>query len=174
MGYPINTHNTENSLIVAKNGKTAYYASNKSGFGKEDIFQFELPENLQAEPLDDLEMDIITQKVGEEVILKNVSFASNSYALEKSSFVELEKLIGYLKKNPNLKIEIQGHTDDVGNEIDNQVLSKQRAKTVLEYLKIRISNSLSYKGFGESVPLESNTTKKGRAINRRTSFVIIQ
>ena len=119
-------------------------------------------------------MDIITQKVGEEVILKNVSFASNSYALEKSSFVELEKLIGYLKKNPNLKIEIQGHTDDVGNEIDNQVLSKQRAKTVLEYLKIRISNSLSYKGFGESVPLESNTTKKGRAINRRTSFVIIQ
>jgi outer membrane protein OmpA-like peptidoglycan-associated protein len=174
MGYPINTFNTENSLIVANNGKTAYYTSDQSGFGKEDIFQFELPENLQAEPLDDLEMDIITQKVGEEVILKNVSFASNSYALEKSSFVELEKLIGYLKKNPNLKIEIQGHTDDVGNEIDNQVLSKQRAKTVLEYLKIRISNSLSYKGFGESVPLESNTTKKGRAINRRTSFVIIQ
>jgi len=62
MGYPINTHNTENSLIVAANGKTAYYASDVSGFGKEDIFQFELPENLQAEPLADLEMDIITQK----------------------------------------------------------------------------------------------------------------
>ena len=173
MGYPINTFNIENSLIVANNGKTAYYTSDKSGFGKEDIFRFELPKNLQAEPLADLEMDIITQKVGEEVILKNVSFASNSYALEKSSFMELEKLINYLKKNPNLQIEIQGHTDDVGNEIDNQILSKQRARTVLEYLKIRVSNSLSYKGFGESVPLEDNNTTKGRTINRRTSFIIV-
>ena len=174
MGYPINTHNTENSLIVAANGKTAYYASDVSGFGKEDIFQFELPENLQAEPLADLEMDIITQKAGEEVILKNVSFASNSYALEQSSFAELDKLIAYLKKNPNLKIEIQGHTDDVGNEMDNQILSQQRAKTVFEYLKMKVSNRLSYKGFGESVPLESNATEKGRKVNRRTSFVIFQ
>jgi outer membrane protein OmpA-like peptidoglycan-associated protein len=174
MGYPINTHNTENSLIVAANGKTAYYASDVSGFGKEDIFQFELPENLQAEPLADLEMDIITQKAGEEVILKNVSFASDSYALEQSSFAELDKLIAYLKKNPNLKIEIQGHTDDVGNEMDNQILSQQRAKTVFEYLKMKVSNRLSYKGFGESVPLESNATEKGRKVNRRTSFVIFQ
>ena len=94
--------------------------------------------------------------------------------MKETSFVELDKLIAYLKKNPNLQIEIQGHTDDVGNEIDNQILSKQRARTVLEYLKIRVSNSLSYKGFGESVPLASNATEKGRTINRRTSFVIIQ
>ncbi len=174
MGYPINTHNTENSLIVAANGKTAYYASDVSGFGKEDIFQFELPENLQAEPLAALEMDIITQKAGEEVILKNVSFASNSYALEQISFAELDKLIAYLKKNPNLQIEIQGHTDDVGNEMDNQILSQQRAKTVFEYLKMKVSNRLSYKGFGESVLLESNSTEKGRKVNRRTSFVIFQ
>ena len=174
MGHPINTHNTENSLIVAANGKTAYYASDVSGFGKEDIFQFELPENLQAEPLAALEMDIITQKAGEEVILKNVSFASNSYALEQISFAELDKLIAYLKKNPNLQIEIQGHTDDVGNEMDNQILSQQRAKTVFEYLKMKVSNRLSYKGFGESVLLESNSTEKGRKVNRRTSFVIFQ
>jgi len=169
MGYPINTHNTENSLIVAANGKTAYYASDASGFGKEDIFQFELPENLQAEPLAELEMEIITQKVGEEVILKNVSFASNSYALEPSSFAELDKLIAYLKKNPNLQIEIQGHTDDVGNEMDNQILSQQRAKVVFEYLSAELNNKLTYKGFGESQPLGDN---KGE--NRRTSFVIFQ
>jgi len=169
MGYPINTHNTENSLIVAANGKTAYYASDVSGFGKEDIFQFELPENLQAEPLADLEMDIITQKAGEEVILKNVSFASNSYALEESSFAELDKLLAYLKKNPNLQIEIQGHTDDVGNEMDNQILSQQRAKVVFEYLSTKVRNKLTYQGFGENHPLGENREK-----NRRTSFVIFQ
>ena len=167
MGYPINTHNTENSLIVAANGKTAYYASDVSGFGKEDIFQFELPENLQAEPLAELEMDIITQKAGEEVILKNVSFESNSYALEPSSFAELDKLIAYLKKNPNLQIEIQGHTDDIGNEIDNQILSQQRAKVVFEYLSAELENKLTYKGFGESQPLGLDKKR-----NRRTSFVI--
>lgn len=167
MGYPINTHNTENSLIVAANGKTAYYASDVSGFGKEDIFQFELPVNLQAEPLADLELEIITQKSGEEVILKNVSFASNSYALEESSFAELDKLIAYLKKNPKLQIEIQGHTDDVGNEIDNQILSQQRAKVVYEYLHTKVQNKLTFKGFGESQPIGDNKEE-----NRRTSFVI--
>jgi outer membrane protein OmpA-like peptidoglycan-associated protein len=169
MCYPINTHNSENSLIVASNGKTAYYTSDFSGFGKEDIFQFDLPEHLQAEPLEELELEIITQQVGEEVILKNVSFESNSYALEETSFVELDKLIAYLKKNPNLQIEIQGHTDDVGNEIENQRLSEQRANVVFEYLSPKVNNTLRHKGFGESQPLGDN-----RKINRRTSFVIIQ
>lgn len=174
MGYPINTHHSENSLIVANDGRTAYYSSDISGFGKEDIFQFDLPENLQAEPLEELELKIITQQRGGEVVLKNVSFTSNSYELEETSFLELDKLIAYLKKNPNLQIEIQGHTDDVGDEIDNQFLSEKRAKVVFEYLKIKVINSLSYKGFGESTPLESNATEKGRIINRRTSFILVK
>ena len=173
MGYPINTHNTENSLIVSTDGKTAYFASDQTGFGKEDIFQFELSKDLQAEPLDDLEIDIITQKVGEEIILKNVIFATNSYSLEESSLLELDRLIVYLKKNPNLEIEIQGHTDNVGNDRENQILSEKRANVVYEYLALRVNNSLKHKGFGESVPLKSNTTSEGRAINRRTSFIII-
>ena len=168
MGYPINTHNSENSLIVSSDGKTAYYTSDISGFGKEDIFQFELPENLQAEPLADLELDIITNKAGEEVILKNVSFESNSFALEESSFAELDNLIAYLQKNPNLQIEIQGHTDNVGDETDNQILSQQRAKVVFEYLSAKVENNLTYKGLGESQPLGENKEE-----NRRTSFVII-
>ena len=138
----------------------------------EDIFQFNLPRNLQANPLDELELDIITQKLGEEVVLRNVSFSSNSYSLEKGSFVELDRLINYLNKNPDVQIEIQGHTDNLGNYIDNQILSKKRAETVFEYLRIRVGNNLSYKGFGESVPLESNATEKGRKKNRRTSFVV--
>ena len=168
MGYPINTHNSENSLIVSSNGKTAYYTSNVSGFGKEDIFQFELPNNLQANQLADLEMDIITSKIGEEVILKNVRFASNSYSLEENSFVELDKLINFLKKNPNLQIEIQGHTDNIGNKIENQILSEKRSNVVFEYLSSKVNNKLTHTGFGESQPI-GNVRKN----NRRTSFVII-
>ena len=174
MGYPINTHHAENSLIVANDGKTAYYTSDISGFGKEDVFQFDLPASLQAEPLEGLELEIITQQVGEEVVLRNVSFSSNSYELEEISFVELDKLISYLQKNPNLQIEIQGHTDDVGDEIDNQILSEKRAKVVFYYLSRKVENSLTYRGFGETKPLVLNENANGRMINRRTSFVIIQ
>ena len=172
LGFPINTNNTENSLIVANNGRTAYYTSNKSGFGKEDIFSFELPENIQADEISPLELEIITQKKGEEVILQNVSFSSNSSSLNESSFIELDKLISYLVKNPDLKIEIQGHTDDVGSDIDNLILSDKRAKAVYDYLIVIVENDLTYKGYGESTPLSTNKTEIGRRINRRTSFVI--
>lgn len=167
MGYPLNTHNSENSLIVAKNGKEAFYTSDNSGFGQEDIFVFELPENMQAKEVSALEVDILTQKSGEEVVLKNVTFEINSFALEESSYAELIILINYLDKNPDLQVEIQGHTDDVGNKIDNQILSEQRAKVVFEYLSDKVENKLTYKGFGESQPIG-----KDKAENRRTSFVI--
>ena len=167
MGFPINTHNSENSLIVASDGKTAYYTSDKSGHGQEDIFVFELPKQVQAEQISNLEKEIISQKAGEEVVLQNVSFASNSAEINSASYIELDNLIDYLIKNPNLKIEIQGHTDDVGSEFDNQRLSEKRAKVVYEYLSSKVANTLSFKGYGEIQPLGEN-----KAENRRSSFVI--
>ena len=172
IGYPINTHNTENSLVVANNGKTAYYTSNQSGFGLEDIFVFDLPESMQADQISELELEIITQKIGEEVVLKNVIFTSNSSEIDESSYVELDKLIAYLSKNPNLQIEIQGHTDDIGSDLDNLILSDKRAKAVYDYLIIKVENKLSYTGYGELKPLVSNESENGRGLNRRTSFVI--
>ena len=176
MGYPINTHKVENSLIVSTIGKTAYYASDKSGYGLEDIFFFDLPKEKQATELSELELEIITGKVGEEVILKNVHFAHNSFQLNENSFAELNTLITYLKKNPKIRIEIEGHTDNVGEEKENQILSENRAIAVYNYLtKNKIAeNRLSYKGFGESKPLLSNETENGRRINRRTSFIIVK
>ncbi len=172
IGYPINTCNTENSLVVASDGRTAYYTSDKDGFGLEDIFVFDLPDHVQADEVSSLELDIITQKVGEEVVLKNVVFDSNSSEISKSSFIELENLIAYLLKNPDLYIEIQGHTDDVGSERDNMVLSDKRAAAVYNYLISRVKNSLSYKGYGKSRPLVSNNSEDARRLNRRTSFII--
>ena len=176
MGYPINTHKVENSLIVGTNGKTAYYASDKGGYGLEDIFWFDLPKEKQANEISDLELEIITQKQGEEVILRNVQFSHNSFTLNENSFIELNSLITYLKKNTQIKIQIEGHTDNVGEEKENQILSENRAIAVYNYLTQNniTENRLSYKGFGEQKPLVPNETEKGRKVNRRTSFKIIQ
>ena len=130
--------------------------------------------NMQQypEPPAELELEIMAPKAGEEMVLENVSFASNSYELEKTSFVELDKLITYLQKNPSLQVEIQGHTDDVGKKKANQILSEKRAQSVFDYLSSKVENSLTYKGYGESQPLILERSKLARKTNRRTSFTI--
>jgi len=174
LGYPINSNKVENSLVVSSDGRTAYYVSDNSGFGKEDIFTFQLPQEKRATEISELEKEIITQLEGEEIILENVLFEINSFVLMESSFDELGLLINYLKKNLSVKIHIEGHTDNVGKKTDNQILSENRAKAVYNYLyENRInSNRLTFKGYGESKEIASNSTEKGREKNRRTSFVI--
>jgi outer membrane protein OmpA-like peptidoglycan-associated protein len=110
----------------------------------------------------------------EPVILRNVFFALGKAVLETSSFPELQRLVQLLQTYPNLRIQINGHTDDIGADADNQKLSEQRAKAVYEYL---IQNGitaqrLAFKGFGESKPIAPNTTAEGRQLNRRTEFVV--
>ncbi len=176
LGYPINNHLTQNSLIVDPDGKTAYYASDENGYGKEDIFSFLLPENLSANQVSSLELEIISNKTGEEIILNSVNFSHNSYVISDESFSELEILSNYLKKNLLLKIMIEGHTDNVGDKISNKILSENRAESVYLYLlKSGIHDSrLSFQGYGETRPIDDNNTKEGRAKNRRTSFKIIE
>ena len=173
LGYPINTHKTENSLIVEKDGNTAYFVSNNNGFGQEDIFVFQLPKQLMAQEISDIELDIITKNKNEEIIFRNVIFASNSFIIDSSSYYELNQLVNYLKKNPEIQIEIQGHTDDMGNNTDNLKLSLQRAYEVYKYLKPKVINKLTYVGYGEKKPLYPNNSMENRALNRRTSFVIL-
>jgi len=111
---------------------------------------------------------------GEEVVFEDVTFASNSYTLKETSFVELDSFISYLQMNPDLRIEIQGHTDDLGNKRGNQALSKKRAKSVFDYLSNQVNNSLTYKGYGESQPLIEDISMLARKMNRRTSFVYLE
>tara|TARA_B100000575_G_C23134432_1_gene658686 strand:+ start:1224 stop:2873 length:1650 start_codon:yes stop_codon:yes gene_type:complete len=174
LGFPINTYDVENSLVVSSDGKTAYFTSNKSGFGEEDIFYFELPDELQAKEINELEIDMLTQEKGKEIVLENVHFEHNSYELLDTSLEELDNLKDYLFKYPDLKIELQGHTDNIGSVEENKELSKNRAKVVYEYLiSVGINEKrLNYIGFGESSPISSNKTEQGRSNNRRTSFLI--
>ncbi|WP_321285683.1 OmpA family protein [uncultured Sunxiuqinia sp.] len=114
-------------------------------------------------------------KIGNTTVLRNIFFETGKYNLLPHSKTELEKLIVFLKNNPQVKIEIGGHTDHVGGEEMNQMLSEKRAKSVFDYLvENQVSQDrLTYKGYGFSIPIESNETKEGRAKNRRTEFKII-
>ena len=121
-------------------------------------------------------MDIQLQKieVGSTVVLNNVFFESNSYAIKDESKTEFNTLIDLLTKNPTLKIEIGGHTDNSGVEKDNVSLSENRAKSVYDYLisKGIAADRLSYKGYASTKPLSDNKTAEGKAKNRRTEFVV--
>jgi len=109
------------------------------------------------------------------IILRNVFFETASAALLPESTNELNKLIALLNSNPNLNIQISGHTDNVGSVQDNQRLSENRAKAVYQFLidgKIDASR-LKFKGYGESQPIDSNETDLGKKNNRRTEFIAI-
>jgi outer membrane protein OmpA-like peptidoglycan-associated protein len=114
-------------------------------------------------------------KEGKKVVLKNIFFETNSYELKPESKVELNKLLQFLNENAALKIEIGGHTDNVGNDGLNQKLSENRAKSVVNFLVAKgiVQNRIVSKGYGKTQPVADNGTEEGRALNRRTEFKII-
>ena len=116
----------------------------------------------------------ITPREETPVVLRNIVFATGSATLLRASLQELKRLHTLLSENSELQIEIRGHTDNVGSEEDNQVLSEARAEAVYDWLIANgISGSrLSYKGFGESSPIASNETEEERQLNRRTEFIM--
>ncbi len=122
-------------------------------------------------------VDISMQKIapGRLVVLKNIFFDTGKYELLPQSVTELKQLISFLSLNPSVKIEIAGHTDNVGDNASNQLLSENRAKAVYSYLlnnKIPQSRMV-FKGYGESSPAADNETEAGRQNNRRTEFKIL-
>jgi len=113
-------------------------------------------------------------KAGDKIILSNIFFGFDSYELKQESYSELNQLITFLNRNPRLKVEISGHTDDVGKETYNQSLSENRAKSICEYLLQYINpERLSFKGYGSTMPIVSNETEAGRTQNRRCEMKII-
>lgn len=114
-------------------------------------------------------------EIGSQFELKNIFFNSGSYALDVKSNYELDLVVEFLSKNKSVKIEVRGYTDNVGNTMDNKLLSSQRAKAVAEYLKSKgvYSTRLQFKGFGEGDPVAGNDTEEGRALNRRIEFRIL-
>ncbi|MBL4592824.1 MAG: OmpA family protein, partial [Flavobacteriales bacterium] len=255
LGYPINTFNEENSLLVSADGKLAYFASDREGgYGSLDLYQFVMPEHARPNKVNYLTgkvYDAITKKpiaaefqlidlktgkiavasyadeatgeylvslpinkeyalsasfdgylffsenflltegnanepfkkdvpmhkieINKTMVLKNVFFDTDKYDLKQKSKVELDRLVSFLTKNSTLKIELGGHTDNIGSAKSNQILSENRAKAVYDYLIEKGINAvrLSTKGYGDTKHISDNETIEGRAENRRTEFKII-
>lgn len=122
----------------------------------------------------EVELLLAKIKVGANATLSNIFFETNKYELLPNSMVELNLLVDFLTTNDKLEIEIQGHTDTVGDNKLNEKLSQNRAKAVYNFL---ISNGisskrLSFKGYGATQPKADNLTEEGRQQNRRTEFII--
>lgn len=189
----IEIHNNENDqkLVHYKTGKNGVYVTGlpvgkdyglfigKEGyvfysdhFALKDTFSAIDPFLLKVE----LKKASETSVAGNEpVVLKNIFFESNSAVLLKQSDRELQNLKSLLTQNPKMKIRIEGHTDNVGKDTDNQKLSEMRAKSVFNWLveKGIPSDRLSFVGYGETKPISDNGTTQGRQLNRRTVFTVI-
>lgn len=254
LGYPINTIENEGSLVIAADGKTAYYSSDRADSrGELDLYTFELRSDVrpartlwikgkvfdkktmkglpssvvltdlsskritsnvqtdetgnylitlpigkdyafnvnrkgylffsenfslsQKEPDSTYNIDIPLQPIeaNATTVLKNVFFDINKYDLKPESQVELDEIIQLLKDNPAVTIQISGHTDNVGKPADNMLLSENRAKSVIIYLRSKGIDikRLSFKGWGDTKPVADNKTEEGRARNRRTELQVI-
>ena len=123
-------------------------------------------------------IDMVLKKieVGKTYNLDDIYFATNSDKLTESSIKVIEGLYDFIKDNSTMVIEIQGHTDNVGAEDYNMRLSQARAKAVYDVLiDMGISaKQIKYKGYGETKPISENRTEVGRALNRRTVFLILK
>ncbi|HAS44437.1 MAG TPA: hypothetical protein DCS93_28420 [Microscillaceae bacterium] len=163
------------------NYQRAYYYIDEVSVIELDKFDINTIPHLtiteQRHPPNKLEMKTNFGKIkkGTPVVLNNIFFEFAKARLLPESFSELDKLVALLKKYPQIKIRIMGHTDDVGTQERNQRLSEQRARSVVNYLRkngIKVKR-LEFKGYGEVHPIDSNKTKQGRQKNRRVEFVIL-
>lgn len=146
---------------------------------------FDIPESAGFR---EYEKIIYLQKLKKDVsiVLRNIFFDLNKYSLKAASKIELNRLIELLETNPDLRIEISGHTDSRGSDSHNQKLSQDRAKAVVDYLVGPGGFSRSrfeFKGYGETKPLISKEDinklkseedkEEAHSKNRRTEFKIV-
>lgn len=179
---------TSNTTIIrsvsdAKNGSYLVVIPTKANLGlnvqKEGYLfyseNFEVEGQNNAENAFEKTIYLKKIEIGQSIVLKNVFFETGKYVLREESKMELEKLSVLMQKNPNLKIEIGGHTDNVGNDADNQVLSENRAKIVVEFIisKGIDKSRLTFKGYGETQFIDNNDTESARQNNRRIELKVI-
>jgi len=112
-------------------------------------------------------------EIKQTLVLEGINFRTGSAELLEESYNILDNVFNSLEAFTNVKVEVRGHTDNVGNERSNMILSKERAQSVKDYLVNRgiDGNRISVKGMGESEPVSSNRTAKGREKNRRIEFI---
>lgn len=170
----VQTDEDGNYLTTLSVGKDYAFNVNRKGY----LF-FSENYDLSSNKIDSvLTADIPLQPIepGASIVLKNIFFDSKKTELKPESISELNSVIQLMADNPNLKILISGYTDNVGKPQDNLTLSNNRALAVVKYLLASqqiAKERLQYKGFGETKPIDDNSTEEGKAKNRRTEMSVI-
>lgn len=119
---------------------------------------------------------LVPIEVGATVRLNNIFFETGKSELKKESYSELNRVVKFLNDNPTVKIELSGHTDNVGDKGMNKSLSQKRADAVMAYLTQQgiDASRLVAKGYGMEKPVADNATDEGKALNRRVEFTILE
>ncbi len=169
----VQTDESGNYLITLPVGKDYAFNVSRRGY----LFYSDNYSLKEKDPDSTYEKNIALQPIEAEasVVLNNIFFDVNKYELKPESQVELDQIVQLLNDNPTLKIQLEGHTDNVGSASDNQKLSENRAKAVVTYLKNKgiQAERLFFKGYGANKPVADNNSEEGRALNRRTELKIL-
>ncbi len=179
-----NIRTNETEIISVDNGSYTYYKNldlsedllitiKKDGYSFHSSYIFS-NDTLFSSPTE-LDFKLDSLESNKSFSIENIYFDNNSYQIKPLSEEVLVEFSKYLLINNSLKIEISGYTDGVGGDMQNQLLSEKRAKSVCDFLILNgiSSNRVSYKGYGEQKPAASNLNEEGRKKNRRIEFKVI-
>lgn len=165
-----NNIKSNNSTQNGINGKLSNEVDKDNGYNNSDPMSFIAMK--ESEITDEAFTDV---QIGDKFNLNRIFFEFNSYDLLTVSYLELDKLYELLQSKPSLRIEIRGHTDNIGSNSYNKTLSIKRAESVYNYLidKGVDKSKMKYRGFGNKVPIADNETEEGRILNRRVEIIIV-
>ena len=179
LGYPLNTFGDEINIVISNNANTAYISAVRNeGCGGYDIYEFELDERFMPQPIN-IELPSVEEfyanalEKNETVILKNIYFAFDSSELTEDSNEGIDAIYNFLFDNKEVMITLEGHTDDIGNEEYNMLLSERRAASVRQALIDKGINGdrIKTKGCGSTQPLfPNNFDDELKFLNRRVSM----
>ena len=165
----------DGSFRVSLPAKKSYMINLRATGFLSDMKSIDIPESY-AKDFYNLDVSLIKVTVGKKVVLNNILFETGKSILTQGSYAELNRLFNILLENPQMKMEISGHTDKTGSEEVNFRLSGERAKAVVDYLMQMgvASTRIEYRGYGSLQPIDDNATPQGRAKNRRVEFKILE
>ncbi|MBN2078505.1 MAG: OmpA family protein [Spirochaetes bacterium] len=160
-------------IVILNKGKVCDFSVKCPGY----LFHSKKIDLKNLEGYKEINEDILLEPimVGAGIVLKNMFFKFRSADLMAESKYELNRIIALMRENPSMKLEISGHTDDIGSDRANQALSMRRAESVVRYLVKHgiVRDRLVAKGYGKTRPIATNKREEGRAENRRVEITVL-
>jgi len=160
-------------MVLTQGAEYALYINKRGYLFKSYNFNYSEVKDFRPIIID---IDLERATAGSMAVLNNIFFDLDKYDLKPKSIPELQKIIRFMQENPQVRVEVSGHTDNIGQATYNKQLSEKRALSVYNYLieKGIEKNRLVPIGYGQAKPLADNATDEGRQQNRRIEFRIIK